>query len=84
MTVQERVRGYVLEYFYVSDPGELTDDTSLIDSGIVDSTGMVEIILFLEAEYGFHVEDHETTPANLETISRIAAYVNRKRWHVAG
>ena len=41
MTVQERVRSFVLEYFYVSDPAELTDDISLIDSGIVDSTGML-------------------------------------------
>jgi acyl carrier protein len=78
MTVQERVRQFVLEYFYVSDPAELTDEISLIDSGIVDSTGMLEIILFLEGEYGFHVEDHETIPENLETISRIAAYVDRK------
>jgi acyl carrier protein len=79
MTVQERVRGFVLESFYVSDPAELTDEVSLIDSGIVDSTGMLEIILFLEGEYGFHVEDHETIPENLETLSRIAAYVDRKR-----
>jgi acyl carrier protein len=79
MTVQERVRSYLLEYFYVSDPAELTDETSLIDSGIVDSTGMLDVILFLEAEYSFHVEDDETIPENLETISRIAAYVGRKR-----
>jgi acyl carrier protein len=78
MTIQERVRQFVLEYFYVSDPAELTDEISLIDSGIVDSTGMLEIILFLEGEYGFHVEDQETIPENLETISRIAAYVDRK------
>jgi acyl carrier protein len=78
MTVQERVRQFVLECFYVSDPAELTDEISLIDSGIVDSTGMLEIILFLEGEYGFHIEDHETIPENLETISRIAAYVDRK------
>jgi acyl carrier protein len=79
MTVQERVRIFVLESFYVGDPAELTDEVSLIDSGIVDSTGMLEIILFLEGEYGFHVEDHETIPENLETLSRIAAYVERKQ-----
>lgn len=78
MTVQERVRAHILEFFYVSDPGQLTDETSLLDSGIVDSTGMLDVILFLEAEYGFHVEDDETIPENLETISRIAAYVARK------
>ena len=83
MAVSERVRQYILEYFYVSEPGELADEISLIDSGIVDSTGMVEIILFLEAEYGFQSTDHETTPENLETISRIAAFVDRKRARAA-
>ena len=84
MTVQERVRAHLLEFFYVSDPLELSDETSLIDSGIVDSTGMLDVILFLEAEYDFHVEDDETIPENLETISRIAAYVARKRTPAAG
>ncbi len=40
---------------------------------------MLDVILFLEERYGIHVEDHETTPANLETIGRIARYVDRKR-----
>jgi hypothetical protein len=40
---------------YVSDPAELTDEVSLLDSGIVDSTGMLEVILFLEGEYAFHI-----------------------------
>ena len=84
MKVQERVRGFILESFYVSDPAELTDEISLIDSGYVDSTGMLEIILFLEGEYGFHIEDQETIPENLETISRIAAFVARKQLSAAG
>ena len=49
MTIQEHVRGSSFSStFYVSDPAELTDDVSLIDSGIVDSTGMLEVILFIE------------------------------------
>jgi acyl carrier protein len=79
MTVQERVRGFILEYFYVSDPEELRDEISLLDSGLVDSTGMMEVILFLEREYAIHIEDHETIPENLESIARIAAFVARKQ-----
>lgn len=78
MTVQARMREHILEAFYVSEPGELTDDLSLIDSGLVDSTGMLDIILFIEGEYGIHIEDSETVPENLETIGRIAGYVARK------
>lgn len=79
MTIQDHVRDFVLESFYVSDPAQLTDELSLIDSGIVDSTGMLEVILFIEGEYGIQVLDTETVPENLETIGRIAAYVERKR-----
>jgi acyl carrier protein len=79
MTIQDDVRGFIVDTFFVADPAELTDDLSLIDRGIVDSTGMLDIILFLEERYAIDVLDHETTPANLETIGRIAAYVQRKR-----
>jgi len=84
MTIQERVRGFILESFYVSDPEELTDEVSLLDSGYVDSTGMMEIILFLEGEYAIHIEDYETIPDNLESISRIVAFVARKQPAAAG
>jgi acyl carrier protein len=84
VTVQERVRGFILEYFFISDPDELTDEVSLLDSGYVDSTGMMEIILFLEGEYAIHIEDHETIPDNLESIAQIAAFVARKRQDLAG
>jgi acyl carrier protein len=84
MTIQERMKEFILEYFYVSDPDELTDEVSLLDHGYVDSTGMMEIILFIEGEYAIHVEDHETIPENLETIARIAAFVTRKQSAAAG
>jgi acyl carrier protein len=79
MNVQERVKQFIVENFYVSDPAELGDDTSLIQGGYVDSTGMLEVIAFLESEYGIKVADQETVPENLETIGRIGAYVGRKR-----
>jgi acyl carrier protein len=78
MTTLQRVRDHILETAYLSDPVDLTDDTSLIDGGLVDSTGMLDVILFLESEFGITVEDRETTPQNLETIARIAAFVDRK------
>ncbi len=79
MTVQQRVRQFIIENFYVSDPSELTDDASLITGGWVDSTGMLELISFLEAEYEIRVADTEMTPENLDGIVRIAAFVERKR-----
>ncbi len=79
MSVRERVRKFVVDTFYVSDPKSLSDDDSLIVEGIVDSTGMLEVIGFLEKEFGISVADAETTPDNFETIGRITGFVERKR-----
>jgi acyl carrier protein len=63
----------------VTDPRALTDEMSLIDSGLVDSTGMMGVIMFIETEFGIQVGDRDTTPDNLESISKITAFVQRKR-----
>lgn len=78
MTIQERVGRFVIENFYVSDPSGLSDDTLLVASGVVDSTGMLEIIAFLEADFGIRIGADETTPENLGSIALIAAFVERK------
>lgn len=77
--VQQRVKQFVVENFYVSDPSEVGDDTSLITTGLVDSTGMLEVIGFLESEFGIRIRDQEMVPDNLETIGRITAFVGKKR-----
>jgi acyl carrier protein len=79
MSVQQRVKQFVVENFYVSNPAELSDETLLVTDGYVDSTGMLEIIAFLESEFGIRIADTETTPENLESIARIAAFVARKQ-----
>jgi len=82
--VAQRVRQFIVDNFFVSDPSALADDASLITGGFVDSTGLLEVIAFLEAEYGIQVLDEETIPENLETIGRIAAFVSRKARTAAG
>ena len=57
----------------------LNDDASLMEQGIVDSTGVLELIGFLERTFGISVADTETVPENLDSIARIVAYVQRKR-----
>lgn len=79
MRVDERIRQFIQQTFYVDDVARLSDDASLINEGIVDSTGMLEVIAFLESEYKIRVEDKETVPANLETIGQITRFVARKQ-----
>jgi acyl carrier protein len=61
------------------DPADLTDTVSLLDLGIIDSTGVLELVGFLEQTFQISVEDDELVPENLDTIDRICAYVNRKK-----
>lgn len=84
MSVQDRVKRFIVENFYVTDPAEIGDETSLITGGYVDSTGMLEVISFLEAEYGISIADTEMTPENLETIGRISRFVAQKQPAVTG
>lgn len=79
MSTTERVRQFIETNFYIADRSQLLDDTSLLDKGMVDSTGILEVVAFLEAEFGVQVEDTEILPENLDSISRIAAYVARKK-----
>ena len=79
MTTQQRVRRFIGENFYVADPEELAEETSLIDGGYVDSTGMLELIAFLETEFDLKISDAEMVPENLGSIGQIAALVARKQ-----
>lgn len=79
MTTEERLKQFIVENFYVSDATALTADTSLIEGGYVDSTGMLEVVGFLEDQFSIRVGEDELVPANFETIGRIAAYLDRKR-----
>jgi len=79
-TIQEQVRGFVVDNFLFGNPEEKFDgETSFLESRIIDSTGILELVAFLESTYGISIEDHELDPANLDTLNRIAAFVERKR-----
>jgi acyl carrier protein len=75
----EQIRGFLASNFYISDPGLLQDSTSLLDQGIIDSTGVLEVIGFLEETFGITVEDSELLPENLDSIQGIAHFVTRKK-----
>ena len=74
------IRGFIADNFLFRSADEAPgDDESLLDSGVVDSTGVLEIIAFLENAPGLTVADSDIVPDNLDSIRRIAAYVERKR-----
>jgi acyl carrier protein len=76
--ISAKVRAFVVSNFYVAVATALSDEASLLDQGVIDSTGVLEVVGFLEQEFGVQVADDEMVPDNLDSISRIAAYVERK------
>ena len=79
-SLRERIQKFILEnYLFTSDRSALGLDDSLLGRGIVDSTGMLEIIMFIEEQLGVTVKDEEMIPENLDSVSRIAAFVESKR-----
>ena len=79
MALQQQIRDVVTTNFYVPEPKALDDATSLLDHGIIDSTGVLEVIMFIESTFGVTVEDSEMLPENLDSIERIAAFVAKKQ-----
>jgi acyl carrier protein len=78
METRKKVREFIAVNFYVAQGQGLADGTSLLESGIVDSTGVLEVIGWLEKEFGITVEDREMISANLDSIDNIVDYVTRK------
>jgi acyl carrier protein len=75
--VERTVRDFITANFFVED-GELDSATSLIRSSVIDSTGVLEIIVFLEETFQIEVPDEDAVPENLDTIDNIVAYVTRE------
>ena len=72
------VRRFIGENFLFRDDGDaITHDASLLDAGIIDSTRILELVQFLETEFGIEVPDHEVLPENLDSIHAITQYVGR-------
>jgi acyl carrier protein len=79
MTVDKQVRDYVAGNFLFSDDGyPFPDDASFLEEGIVDSTGVLELVMFVEETFGIAVEDQEIVPENFDSVSRLATYIRQK------
>jgi acyl carrier protein len=71
-------RFIVSNFLFGTDNGELGEDDSFLETGIVDSTGILEVVRFLEERFGVTVDDEDLIPENLDSIRNIASYLGRK------
>ena len=72
------VRGFIVNNFLMGRGDKLTDDSSFLELGIVDSTGMLELVSHLEQTYKIEITDDELVPSNLDSINQISNYLCRK------
>ncbi|MFQ6101254.1 MAG: acyl carrier protein [Anaerolineae bacterium] len=79
MSIETLIRSYILENFlFTDDNGRLQNDTSFLEEGIVDSTGVLELVMFVEETFGTTVEDEEIVPENFDSVEQLARYVRLK------
>ena len=84
MDANARIRQFLSEYFILGDEfAALDDDASLLENGIVDSTGVIELVAFVEDAFGITVDDDEVVPDHFDSVKRLVAYVHSKRLIVA-
>jgi acyl carrier protein len=76
--VKTKLREFIVENFLFGTANGLQDDTSFLEEGIIDSTGVLELVTFLEENFEIQVADEELIPENLDSINNVAAYLERK------
>src|SRR5262245_18934450 len=76
--IRGQIRDYITQNFLFAGGPRLADDTSLLEQDIVDDTGMLELVLFVEETYGISVAEDELGPENYDTVDNLAVYMVRK------
>ena len=75
---KEIIKTFIVENFLFGSEDGLEDKTSFLEEGIIDSTGILELVTFLEEEFSITIEDEELVPENLDSIINVTAFLERK------
>lgn len=79
MDIKGKIKNYILESFlFTTDQNAIKDTDSFLEKGFIDSTGILEVISFIEEQFKIKVKDDEMIPENLDSIDQIVAFVQRK------
>jgi acyl carrier protein len=75
---KSKIRAFIVENFLFGNDDGLQDETSFLEEGIIDSTGVLELVTFLEEDFDITIDDEELIPENLDSINNVTAYLERK------
>jgi acyl carrier protein len=76
--IKNDIREFILDNFLFGEAGELDDNISFLEEGIIDSTGFLELVAFLEEKFNINVKDEEMIPDNLDSLNNLTEYVAGK------
>jgi len=84
MLIEEKIRIFIQDNFLLGDKNKvIKEDESFLQGGIIDSTGVLELVNFIEETYKIKVEDEELIPENLDSIKNLVAYIKRKNGSIS-
>ena len=75
---KSKIKAFIIENFLFGNANGLEDGTSFLEEGIIDSTGILELVTYLEEEFDITIEDEELIPENLDSINNVVAYLEKK------
>jgi len=78
MNAAETVRTFIIDQFLFGEDDGFKDDTSFLETGLIDSMGIMELVAFLEKTFQIKIEDHELVPRNLDSLNQIQAFLKFK------
>jgi acyl carrier protein len=78
MSIENEIRKFIEENFILEGEDNLGEEDSLLEKGIIDSTGVLELVAFLEETYQFKIKDEELVPENLDSIKNISQFIQNK------
>lgn len=78
MKIEHQIKQFILKNLYFAENIPLGDDDSFLETGVVDSTGVMELVAFVQSEFGVTVEPEEIVVENFDSISKVASFIRRK------
>jgi acyl carrier protein len=79
-TIEKIIRKFLVENFVLSDQvDQMGFDASLLENGVIDSTGILELVFFVEDKFTIQIDTDEVLPENFDSINRLAAYIRKKQ-----
>ena len=77
--IEEQVRNFITENFLFGEEKKVADTDSFLENGIIDSTGVLEVVSFVEDTFNIKVKDEEMIPENLDSISNLVNFIKKKQ-----